>query len=103
VGAYLQGDLDKEIYMTPPAGLNIPGKKEWCLRLCKPLYGLKQVGRQWKKKLNEMMAHLCFVKSNVEECLYILHEKGQVILLVLVYVNDAAVTSKQLTRIEEFK
>jgi hypothetical protein len=23
VGAYLQGDLDEEIYMTPPAGLNI--------------------------------------------------------------------------------
>jgi hypothetical protein len=49
VGAYLQGDLDKEIYMTPPARLNIPGKKGWCLRLHKPLYSLKQVGRQWKK------------------------------------------------------
>jgi hypothetical protein len=44
VGAYLQGDLDKEIYMTPPAGLNIPGKKGWCFRLHKPLYGLKQAG-----------------------------------------------------------
>jgi hypothetical protein len=44
VGAYLQGDLDKEIYMTPPTGLNIPGKKGWCLRLHKPLYGLKQAG-----------------------------------------------------------
>jgi hypothetical protein len=37
VGAYLQGDLDEEIYMTPPAGLNIPSKKGWCLRLHKPL------------------------------------------------------------------
>jgi hypothetical protein len=27
VGAYLQGDLDKEIHMTPPAGLNSPGTK----------------------------------------------------------------------------
>jgi hypothetical protein len=49
------------------------------------------------------MAHLHFVKSNADECLYILREKGQVVLLVLVYVNDAAVTSKQLKRIEEFK
>jgi hypothetical protein len=46
VGAYLQGDLNEEIYMTLPAGLNIPGKKGWCLRLHKPLYGLKQAGRQ---------------------------------------------------------
>jgi hypothetical protein len=103
VGAYLQGDLDKEIYMTLPAGLNIPGKKGWCLRLHKPLYGLKQAGRQWKNKLDKVMVHLCFIKSNVDECLYILHDKGQVVLLVLVYVDDTAVTSKELTCIEEFK
>jgi hypothetical protein len=42
------------------------------------------------------MAHLHFVKSNVDECLYNLRKKGQVILLVLVYVDDAAVASKQL-------
>jgi hypothetical protein len=103
VGAYLQGDLDEKIYMTPPAGLNIPGKKGWCLRLHKPLYGLKQAGQQWKKKLDKTMVHLCFVKSNADECLYVLREKGQVILLVLVYVNDTAVASKQLKCIEEFK
>jgi hypothetical protein len=49
------------------------------------------------------MAHLSFVKSNAHECLYILREKGQVVLLVLVYVDDAAVTSQQLKHIEEFK
>jgi phosphoribosyl-AMP cyclohydrolase len=89
--------------MTLPAGLNIPDKKGWCLRLHKPLYGLKQAGRQWKKKLDETMAHLHFIKSNADECLYILREKGQVILLILVYVDDAAVASKELKRIEEFK
>jgi hypothetical protein len=64
---------------------------------------LKQAGQQWKKKLNETMAHLRFVGSNTDECLYILHEKGQVVLLILVYVDDAAVTSKELKHIEEFK
>jgi hypothetical protein len=49
------------------------------------------------------MSHLRFVKSNVDECLYILRKKGQVILLVLVYVDDAAAASKQLKYIEEFK
>jgi hypothetical protein len=49
------------------------------------------------------MAHLRFVKINADECLYILREKGQVVLLVLVYVDDAAVASKQLKQIEEFK
>jgi hypothetical protein len=64
---------------------------------------LKQAGRQWKKKLDEVMVHLHFIKSNTDECLYILHDKGQVVLLVLVYVDDAAVASKELKHIEEFK
>jgi hypothetical protein len=49
------------------------------------------------------MAHRRFIKSNMDECLYILREKGQVVLLILVYVDDATVASKQLKRIEEFK
>jgi hypothetical protein len=103
VGAYLQGDLDEEIYMSPPDGLKIDGKKGWSLKLHKPLYGLKQAGRQWKKKLDETMAHLGFAKSDADECLYIQRDKGKVVLLVLVYVDDAATASRELKRIEGFK
>jgi hypothetical protein len=103
VGAYLQGDLNEEIYMTPPDGLKIKGKTDWVLRLKKSLYGLKQAGRQWKKKLDDTMAHLKFTKSAADECLYVLHEKGKVVLLVLIYVDDAATASKDIRQIEWFK
>jgi hypothetical protein len=103
VGAYLQGDLDKEIYMTPPDGLKIKGKTGWTLRLKKPLYGLKQAGRQWKKKLDDTMAHLKFTKSTADNCLYVLCEKGKVVPLVLIYVDDAAAASKDIHQIEWFK
>jgi hypothetical protein len=103
VGAYLQGDLDKEIYMTPPDSLKIKGKTDWILQLKKPLYGLKQAGRQWKKKLDDTMAHLKFTKSAADECLYVLREKSEVVLLVLIYVDDAAAASKDISRIQWFK
>jgi hypothetical protein len=103
VGAYLQGDLDEEIYITPPDGLKIKGKMGWILRLKKPLYRLKQPGRQWKKKLDDTMAHLKLTKSAADECLYVPHEKGKVVLQVLVYVDDAATVSKDIHRIEWFK
>jgi hypothetical protein len=94
VGAYLQGDLNEEIYMSLPDGLKVKGKEGWSLRLRKPLYGLKQAGRQWKRKLDETMGQLGFVKSEADECLYVLYKDGQVTLLVLVYVDDAALASE---------
>jgi hypothetical protein len=73
------------------------------LQLKKPLYGLKQAGRQWKKKLDDTMAHLKFTKSAADECLYVLREKSEVVLLVLIYVDDAAAASKDIRRIQWFK
>ena len=46
IGAYLQGSLDEEIYMEVPEGVREEGKEGWYWKLKKPLYGLKQAGRQ---------------------------------------------------------
>ena len=55
ITAYLAGELEEEIYMTPPHGL--PGAAQKVCRLKKGLYGLKQSARVWNqrigKKLNE--------------------------------------------------
>ncbi|PSS05348.1 hypothetical protein PHLCEN_2v3935 [Hermanssonia centrifuga] len=103
VGAYLQGDLDEEIYMKLPEGIKEPGKEGWCWRLKKALYGLKQSGRQWKKKLDEAMAKLGFEKGQADECLYVLKEDRHIILMVLVYVDDMAVAGKKLALVKRFK
>ncbi len=38
--AFLYADLDEDVYITPPPGMNI--KSGYCLKLDKSLYGLKQ-------------------------------------------------------------
>jgi hypothetical protein len=104
VGAYLQGNLDGGVYMSPPDGLQIKGKEGWRLRLRKLLYGLKQAGRQWNKRLDETMGHLGFMKSQADKCcLYILCERGQVILHILVYIDNAALASQEIAHINKFK
>ena len=40
--AFLNGDLDEEIYMEQPEGFIVPGQEKKVCRLVKSLYGLKQ-------------------------------------------------------------
>ena len=103
VGVYLQGDLDEEIYVEVSKGVNIEGKEGLCWRLRKSLYGLKQSGHQWKKKLDEVIKELDFEKANTDECPYILWEDGKISLLVLVHINNMALTSNSITTIRKFK
>ena len=56
--AFLNGDLDEEIWMTPPPGIRLDGK---VLRLRKALYGLKQAPLLWFEKLSSSLAEFGFV------------------------------------------
>jgi hypothetical protein len=52
--AYLYGELEEEVYMAVPEGLqDVP--EGHVLQLIKALYGLKQAGRQWYFRLFEVM------------------------------------------------
>ena len=45
--AFLNGELDEEIYMEQPRGFIKENKEEKVCRLMKSIYDLKQSSRQW--------------------------------------------------------
>jgi hypothetical protein len=53
--AYTNADVEETIYMEQPPGFKKPGLEHKVCLLRKALYGLKQAGRQWYKKLCELL------------------------------------------------
>ena len=52
--AYLNADLEEDVYVKQPPGSQIPGKgSKLVCKLIKRLYGLKQDGRCWNRTLDE--------------------------------------------------
>ena len=45
--AFLNGDLNEEIYMEQAEGFQVPNQEKKVCRLVKSLYGLKQAPKQW--------------------------------------------------------
>ena len=88
--AYLYGDLDEEVYMDVPQGLeNVP--ENHVLKLEKALYGLKQAGRQWYHALHGVMMKFGMKRIPSDPHTF-LYTKGtgatRRTLIVPVYVDD---------------
>lgn len=58
--AFLNGDLQEEVYMKPPPGLSFPLHHVY--RLGHALYGLKQAPHAWFEKLSHTMKKFGFPK-----------------------------------------
>jgi len=90
VGAYLNDDLDREIYMTHPPGFSDGTKK--VLRLLKTIYRLKQSGRAWQQTLEAALIKLGYQPLTSHQSLFICRTGTHADLLAI-HVNDIALAS----------
>ena len=99
VTAFLNGDLDEDIYMEQPEGCVDKSKPDHVCKLLKAIYGLKQAHRMWHRKIDDfLLVELGFKTSRSDPCLYIKRE-GDVIMIIALYVDDLLLAGTGLNAI----
>jgi transposase InsO family protein len=113
--AFLQGTLDRDIYVSQPPGKEKQGttKASHVCKLNKALYGLRQSPLVWNMLLTSKLQHSGFKQLKNEPCLFIkhmgktpgngdaLHEKE--LILLAVYVDDITIAAKTMHGIRHAK
>ena len=99
--AFLNGDLDEEVYIEQLDGLTLGNDPKLVCRLKKALYGLKQALRAWYYRLDKYLHQQGFIKGSTDNNLYIKIDNDELLILV-VYVDDIIFGSNEEDMNENF-
>ena len=97
--AFPQADLDVDIWMELPMGIEVSESPEksraYVLKLKKSLYGLKQASLNWFEKLKQGLVDRGFTPSEIDPCLYLKED-----MVLLTYVDDCIIISPSIKNID---
>ena len=85
--AFLNGNLEEDIYMQQPEGFVASEKGNLVCKLQKSIYGLKQASRSWNIRFDQAIKSFGFLQNPDEPCVYKKCE-GKVVYFLVLYVDD---------------
>lgn len=88
--AFLNSELEEEIYMKQPKGYNDESGR--VCKLNKSLYGLKQASRCWNKKFTDFMVRYNFKVCNSDPCVFV-HSGDKIKAYMTIHVDDGLIVS----------
>jgi hypothetical protein len=100
--AFLNGELEEEIYMDQPDGFIAKGQEGKVCNLLKSLYGLKQAPKQWHEKFDKTLTSAGFVVNGADKCVYYRFGGGEGVILCL-YVDNIVIFGNNENVIKEVK
>ena len=101
--AFLNGELEEEVYVGQPEGFVVKGSEDKVYRLKKALYGLRHAPWAWYSKIDHYFQQNGFQRSECELTLYLMREGNPNLLPVCLYVDDTIYMSSSPSLIDEFK
>ena len=90
--AFLNVDLDEEIYMEQLEGFSAPRQGKKVCKLVKSLYRLKQAPKQWHEKFDDFIMSQGLKINKCDKCVYVKDTKHGYVIICL-YVDDMLIVS----------
>lgn len=98
--AFLNGDLQEELYMHQPPGYEVECNESVVCKLHRSLYGLKQSPRCWNMKFVNFLRKFNFAPTESDSCVFVSKLNQDFVFLAL-YVDDGLLLSKSQHEIEK--
>ena len=89
--AFLNGSLDKDVYVTQPEGFVNPKDARKICELRGSIYGLKRASRRWNVHFDETVKEFGFIQNEDEPCVY-KKVSGSHMAFLVFYVDDIGMT-----------
>ncbi|KAL0457783.1 UNVERIFIED_CONTAM: Retrovirus-related Pol polyprotein from transposon TNT 1-94 [Sesamum latifolium] len=100
--AFLNGFIEKEIYMDQLEGFTSVGEEHKVCHLQRSIYGLKQASRSWNTCFDEVIRGYDFIKNAFDPCVYKKIGGSSVVHLVL-YINDILLIGNEVKMLGDIK
>src|SRR5277367_853585 len=100
--AFLNGDLNEEIYMTVPEGIDHDITSAVC-KLNRTLYSLKQSPRMWNQRIDQYLINQQgFIRLHTDHSLYIRRGQSELAIITL-YLDNLLILSDMIEAISKIK
>ena len=101
--AFLNGELEEDIYMEQPEGFIAPGSEaKLVYKLHRSLYGLRQADRAWYKKIDSALSELGLKPTMSDNGIFVLRE-ASTIVYILLYEDDLLLISNDVGLLKSIK
>src|SRR5260370_1654807 len=102
--AFLNGVLNKEIYMEQPQGFIAAKQENKVCQLKRELYGLKQASCTWNQQFHGVLITLGFERTYSDAGIYVRHQHGgNSLLIIILYVDDITIIGSSLEDVKQLK
>ena len=105
--AFLQGELEEEIYLKQPDGFIDKDRPDHVCKLKKSIYGLKQAARCWNNSIDGYLLANGYKKSTADPCIYIksvVSISGKIdFVIIAIYVDDMIFLSNNVEMLKREK